>query len=140
MQNSEDYSEYVMYPGRFQPPHIGHMTIFDESLAQGKNICIAIRNIAPDEKNPLPPTVVKKLWEKVYKGNPAVKVIIIPNISAIKYGRSVGYSVEEIKVGVHIAKISATDIRRSIDADDSDWKKVVPVEIWDDIILNLGKK
>lgn len=118
----DDYDERVLYVGRFQPPHLGHMKIFDESLKNGQKICIAIRNTKPSDQNPLPAETVKKLWNKIYAGNNSVCVIIIPNISSIKYGRNVGYSVEEIKVDGQIAGISATSIRDSIRAGDGSWK------------------
>ena len=134
MENSiNEYDEYVMYPGRFQPPHNGHISIFEESLKRGKKICIAIRNVNPDEKNPLYAATVKMLWEKVYADNPMVKVIIIPNISAIKYGRTVGYSIEEIIVPPNIAGISATEIRNSIKQGSDSWKENVSPLIWEDL-------
>lgn len=136
---NQDYNEYVLYPGRFQPPHLGHMTIFEESLKENRRICIAIRNIKPDEKNPLEPEMVKQLWERIYHNNSLVKVIIIPNISGIRYGRSVGYSVEEIKVSQAIATISATDIRKSISLNDDSWKDHVHNSIWDDLKLLFSK-
>lgn len=129
----------VLYPGRFQPPHMGHMTIFNESLKNNEPIIIAIRDVEPDEKNQLEPTVVKELWEKIYADNDLVKVIIIPDIKAIKYGRGVGYSVEEIKVSTDIANISATQIRKHISEGSDEWKKVVDSKIWDDVISLLKK-
>jgi len=122
---SNDYRECVLYVGRFQPPHIGHMTIFNESINAGKRICIAIRNMEPSEQNPLKADIVKRLWEMIYAGNELVEVIIVPNICSIKYGRNVGYSIDEIKVDGSVSMISATDIRNSIRVNDESWKKNV---------------
>ena len=119
-----------MYPGRFQSPHIGHMHIFDESLKDGKYICIAIRDIEPDENNPFSATEVKEMWEMIYEGNELVKVIIIPDIEAINYGRGVGYTINEIQVPDNIANISATQIRTQIKEGNSEWKAVVNDRIW----------
>lgn len=122
MKVEDNYDEHILYVGRFQPPHLGHMNIFGQSLQEGKKICIAIRNLEPSEQNPLKAETVKELWEKIYLGNELVMVIIIPNISAIKYGRNVGYSLEEIKVNDKIASISATQIRTAIRNGDDSWK------------------
>ena len=134
----KDFTEYNLYPGRFQPPHFGHMAIFNESLNKGEKVCIAIRNIEPDEKNPLTSEQVKTLWEKIYEGNEMVKVIIIPNIKAVKYGRSVGFSVEEIKLPPNMTSISATQIREDIKNNSPKWMDVVDDKIHQDLIKLLS--
>ncbi len=133
-----NFDEYNLYPGRFQPPHSGHAAIFNESLSKGEKVCIAIRNMQPDDKNQLTAEQVKKLWEKIYEGNNNVKVIIIPNIKSVKYGRSVGFSVEEIKPPADICNISATQIRNFIKSGSDEWKTMVNEKIHEDII-NLFK-
>jgi len=130
---NNDYDPTVLYVGRFQPPHKGHMTIFNESLLEGKKICIAVRNLPPSEENPLKAERVMELWEKIYSGNPLVMVILIPNITAIKYGRKVGYTLEEVKVEGKIASISATGIRESIRNGDETWKNAVDPSIHSDL-------
>ena len=40
-----------------------------------------------------------------------VKVIIIPDISEVCYGRNVGWDMREIKLSEHYEKISSTKIR-----------------------------
>lgn len=128
-----NYDEHVLYVGRFQPPHLGHSEIFNESLKQNKKICIAIRNVKPSEQNPFEAETIKKLWEKIYRDNPLVMVIVIPNISCIKYGRNVGYNVEEVQVTKNISNISATDIRNSIREGTDSWKESVSPLIHDDL-------
>lgn len=113
---------YNLFIGRYQSPHKGHMHIFDTFLKEEKPVLIAIRDIEPDEANPLTAAEVKTLWEKVYAGNPLVKVIIIPDIASVNYGRGVGYEINEIKVGESVASISATEIRRQIIAGEAGWK------------------
>lgn len=133
MEDNHNYDEHVLYVGRFQPPHMGHSAIFNESLDQNKKICIAIRNVEPSEQNPFPAEIIKQLWEKIYSGNPLVTVIVIPNISCIKYGRTVGYSVEEVKVSSKIENISATSIREAIKLGNDSWKDKVSSLIHDDL-------
>lgn len=120
---------YNLFIGRYQSPHKGHMHIFDTFLKENKPVLIAIRDIEPDAANPLTAVEVQMLWEKVYAGNPLVKVIIIPDIASVNYGRGVGYEVNEIAVGEAVASISATEIRKQIIADENDWKTLVDESI-----------
>lgn len=120
---------YHLFIGRYQSPHKGHMQIFDRYLALGLPILIAIRDTLPDATNPLPASVVKELWEKVYENNDLVKVIIIPDIASVNYGRGVGYDVLEIEVDANIASISATEIRKQILEGRYDWHQLVDASI-----------
>ena len=55
----------------------------------------------------------RKIEDKLnpkYKGR--FKIILVPNITNICYGRGVGYKIEEIVLSEEIQKISATKIRR----------------------------
>ena len=116
---------YNLFIGRYQSPHKGHMTIFNEDLEKGLPVLIAIRDIKPDENNPLDAEEVKSIWEKIYSGNSLVKVIVIPDISSVNYGRGVGYEIKEIKVSEEIENISATEIRNQIRNNKREWKNSV---------------
>ena len=116
---------YNLFIGRYQSPHKGHMTIFNEYLDKGLPILIAIRDVEPDDKNPLNAEEVKSLWEKIYEGNSLVKIIVIPDISSVNYGRGVGYEIKEIKVSGEIENISATEIRNQIRNGKDGWKSLV---------------
>ncbi len=131
---------YNLFIGRYQSPHKGHMHIFDTFLKEQKPVLIAIRDIEPDAANPLSAAEVKKLWEKVYTNNPLVKVIIIPDIASVNYGRGVGYEVNEITVGDAVASISATEIRRQVKADEAGWKDLVDSSIHDMLATYLKSK
>ena len=108
---------------------ISGILFFDTFLKEDKPVLIAIRDIEPDAANPLSATEVKLLWEKVYAANPLVKVIIIPDIESVNYGRGVGYAINEINVPDTVAAISATEIRRQVIAGETDWKKFVDTNI-----------
>src|ERR1035437_10397297 len=84
----------ALFVGRFQPPHLGHSWLFEQKLNKGIPILIAIRDIEPDNKNPLYAKEVQKLWKKIYK-NQNVEVIIITDIESVNYGRGVGYEINE---------------------------------------------
>ena len=55
--------------------------------------------------------------------------MIIPDVSSVNYGRTVGYTVREIKVNPDIASISGTKCREMIKNNNPDWKKYVAPEI-----------
>ena len=114
-----------MFIGRYQAPHKGHMTIFDEYLSKGEPVLIAMRDVEPDENNPLTAQEVLQVWAQIYASNPLVKIIIVPDIASVNYGRGVGYEVNEIKVSKQVSNVSATEIRRQIIAGESDWKWIV---------------
>jgi len=118
-----------MFIGRFQPPHKGHQTIFNTYLEKGEKVLIAVRDVPTDEKNPFSASQVLYLWKEIYRNNPSVKVIIIPDISSVNYGRDVGYKVCEIEAPSDIQRISATEIRTQIKQGINDWKKMVDSSI-----------
>lgn len=131
---------YHLFIGRYQSPHKGHMHIFDTFLQEDKPVLIAIRDIEPDAANPLTAAEVKTLWEKVYADNPLVKVIIIPDIESVNYGRGVGYAINEINVPETVAAISATEIRRQVLAGEQGWKEFVDATIHDLLTAYLHAK
>ena len=63
-------------------------------------------------------TVKKKIEERLnseFEGR--FKVMLVPNITKICYGRGVGYKIEEIVLPEEIQKISATKIRAKMRED-----------------------
>lgn len=125
--------KYALHIGRWQPPHLGHKWLWDTALANGKNLLIAIRDVPPDENQPLTAEQVKALIDKIYFRNERVKAIIIPDIESVNYGRGVGYEVIEHKPDPSIGRISATEIRNKIRSNDSTWKEMVDPSIQTEI-------
>jgi len=110
-------SQYAMFVGRWQPLHKGHQELFEQALDQGKNILICIRDIKPDDKNPFTAEQVKENIENHYAilvENNIVKVMIIPDICSIEFGRGVGYDIIEHIPPTEIAEISATKVREQM--------------------------
>jgi cytidyltransferase-like protein len=126
-----------MFIGRFQPPHKGHQTIFNTYLDKGEPILIAIRNVPTDEKNPLTALQVYYLWKEIYRENPLVQIIVIPDIKSVNYGRDVGYAVKEIEAPKEIQRISATYIRDEIKSGKTNWKDFVDFKVHEAIIQIL---
>ena len=109
--------KYSMFIGRWQPWHNGHRWLIDQRLKEGKNVLICIREVDPDDKNPYNPLEVKENIEKELKDlitKNTVKVIIIPDIESVNYGRGVGYDIIEHVPPDDIGKISATKIRKKL--------------------------
>jgi len=107
-------NQYSMFIGRYQPLHKGHKWLFNERLKEGKNILICVRDMIVDEKNPFSAKQVQKNIEQEYANLVTVgkvKVMIIPDIESINYGRGVGYQITEHKPPENIKQISATKIR-----------------------------
>jgi len=123
-----------LFIGRFQPPHKGHQAIFNTYLQKGEKVLIAIRDVPTDEKNPFTAQQVMSLWKEVYRNNPSVEIIVIPDIKSVNYGRDVGYAITEIVAPSNIRRISATDIRSQIQSGSEDWKNSVDSSIHEALI------
>jgi len=72
-----------------------------------------VRDVQGVDDNPFDFGTVKKNIEE--RLNPEFggqfKIMLVPNITNICYGRGVGYKIEEIVLSEEIQKISATNIR-----------------------------
>ena len=109
--------QYSMFIGRWQPWHPGHRWLIDQRLNEGKNVLICIRNIEPDEKNPwysieVMSNLHKELADLIDEGR--VRVMIIPDIDSVNFGRGVGYDVIEHEPPTEVKEISATKIREQM--------------------------
>ena len=99
--------------GRWQPFHDGHYKLFKEILKKTGQVLIMVRDVQGVDDNPFDFDTVKKNIED--RLNPEFaeqfKIILVPNITNICYGRGVGYKIEEIVLDEETQKISATKIR-----------------------------
>ena len=102
--------------GRWQPWHAGHQKLFEETLKKTGQVLIMVRDVQGIDDNPFDFETVKKgieaKLEPLYKGK--YKIILVPNITNICYGRGVGYKIEEIVLDEETQKISATKIRQQM--------------------------
>ena len=109
--------KYSMFIGRWQPWHDGHRWLINQRLNEGKNVLICVREVSKDDKNPYDPLEVKKNIENVlsdYIKSNRIKVIVIPDIESVNYGRGVGYDIIEHIPPSEVGKISATEIRKKL--------------------------
>ena len=133
--------QYSMFVGRFQPFHNGHRWVLNEMLNEGKNVLICIRDIEPDENNPFTAKEVEnnlngQLLDLIMEGR--VKVMVIPNIESVNFGRGVGYEINEFTPPDNIGFISATKVRESIKNGEDGWKTMIDDSIQDDVIKYLS--
>jgi len=106
--------QFAMFVGRWQPLHLGHQELFKRAMDEGKNVLICIRDIQPDEKNPFTAEQIRENISNFYSEEERVKVIVIPDICSIEFGRGVGYDIIEHIPPQEIHDISATKIREQI--------------------------
>ncbi|MCK9370976.1 adenylyltransferase/cytidyltransferase family protein [Candidatus Dojkabacteria bacterium] len=103
-------NKYSLFIGRFQGLHEGHIKLIQTVLDEGKNVCVALRDTGINDKNPY--TVeqrIKMFTDKL----PSVKIIVIPDIEEVCYGRDVGWGIREIRLDKETESISATKIRNN---------------------------
>ena len=105
--------------GRWQPWHAGHQKLFEETLKRTGQVNIMVRDVKGVDDNPFDfETVKKKIEERLKpKFEGRFKIMLVPNITNICYGRGVGYKIEEIVLPEDIQKISATNIRKKMRED-----------------------
>ena len=106
--------EYSLFIGRYQPLHEGHIKLIRTVLNEGKNVCVGLRDTKIDDKNPYTIKQRKGMFKKAFRNEMKegkMKVIKIPDIIEVCYGRKVGWGIREIRLDKETEKISATKIR-----------------------------
>lgn len=109
--------QFSTFIGRWQPLHEGHKQLFQQVLDEGGNVLIMIRDIQPDEKNPYTAAevyvTISDFYTNLIKAG-RVKVMKIPDICSVDFGRGVGYDIVEWIPPAEIAEISATKVREQL--------------------------
>jgi nicotinamide mononucleotide adenylyltransferase len=113
-------SQWSLFIGRWQPLHTGHKELFRQVINEGGKVCVAIRDGEVNEKNPFSPlqvmnNIFDEMQDEVEAGT--LKVIIIPDICSVEFGRGVGYDIIEHIPPTEVAEISATKIREQMKAE-----------------------
>ena len=99
--------------GRYQPFHVGHKTLVAESIKRSGQCCIALRDVGGiDDSNPYDFEKVKaEIHAACVEFGDKIKVIELPNITDVFYGRGVGYNIEQLELSKELQSVSATKIR-----------------------------
>ncbi len=110
-------NQWSLFIGRWQPLHEGHKQLFRQVINEGGRVCVAIRDVEVDEKNPFTSNQImsnigEQMKEEMESGK--LKVIVIPDICLVEFGRGVGYDIIEHVPPQEVANISATKIREQM--------------------------
>lgn len=101
-----------LFVGRWQPFHEGHKKLIETVLKTGKRAVIAIRDTELSNKNPYTVAERREMIQKsLAEYGPLVKIITIPDIDEICYGRDVGYAIRKIDLDAATEAISGTKTR-----------------------------
>lgn len=109
---------YSLFIGRYQPLHQGHIKLMRTVLDEGKNILIGLRNTGVNESNPYGTKeriemIGMQFNKEIEEGK--VKILRMPDIENVVYGRKVGWGIRQIKLDEKTEEISATKIREGKD-------------------------
>jgi len=107
---------YSLFIGRWQciPPHKGHIALIETALKEGKNVLIAIRDTPKNEQNPYSVEQRREALKKAFKKwGKRVKIMKIPDIEEVCFGRKVGWGIREIRLSKDLENISGTKIRKA---------------------------
>jgi nicotinamide mononucleotide adenylyltransferase len=110
-------TQWSLFIGRWQPLHLGHKELFRQVINEGGKVLVAIREGEVNEKNPFSPfQVMSNIFEEMKDEIEMnkLKVIIIPDICSVEFGRGVGYDIIEHIPPPEIHDISATKIREQM--------------------------
>ena len=110
-------NQWSLFIGRWQPLHEGHKQLVRQVINEGGRVCVAIREVEVDEKNPFTSNQImfnigEQMKEEMESGK--LKVIVIPDICSVEFGRGVGYDIIEHVPPQEVADISATKIREQM--------------------------
>ncbi len=107
-----EQTQASLFVGRWQPFHEGHRALIETVLKKGKPVVVAIRDTDISHQNPY---TVRERWDTIAKAlhrwGELVKIIVIPDIDEICYGRDVGYGIRKINLDERTERISGTKTR-----------------------------
>ena len=109
----DNQSPTALLIGRYQPFHVGHKTLVAEAIKRTGQCCIALRDVAGiDDSNPYDYDRVKaEIHAACVEFGDKIKVVELPNITDVFYGRGVGYNIEQLELSKELQEVSATKIR-----------------------------
>ena len=101
-----------LFIGRFAPFHEGHKALIESVLRTGKPVVIAIRDTEPSLNDPYSTSERwTRIQDELHDWGALVRIIVIPDIDEVCYGRDVGYAVRRIELTDELHEVSATKKR-----------------------------
>ena len=89
--------------------------LFEKCILKTGQVNILVKDVHKVGENPFNFNQVKvKILRDIKNFKSRVRVTLVPNISEISYGRTVGYKIKKIKLNKNIENISATRIRKKL--------------------------
>ena len=108
----------TMLLGRWQPWHEGHQALFEEALKRTGQVIIMVRDTNNKNRKSSDPLTFHEveicIHEALYEYRNNYRIMKVPNITNIIYGRKVGYNIEEVNLEEKIEAISGTLIREGM--------------------------
>ncbi len=96
-----------LFIGRWAPFHEGHQALIESVLMKGKPVVIAIRDTEPSADNPYSTSERwTRIQDSLQKWGSLVRIIVIPDIDEMCYGRDVGYGIRRIELSEDIHDVS----------------------------------
>lgn len=102
----------IIFFGRWQPFHNGHMAQVRRHLDKGEPVAIAVRPRPLSDDDPIPPGKVVEMIEYIFNGEDVFVFQLPCDIKEIVYGREVGYKVTMVDFPGDVEAIKATEIRK----------------------------
>ena len=128
----------VQLLGRWQPWHGGHTALFEKAWDITNQVVIMVRDVQgidagmgnndnPFDFKKIEENITAELFMHGYMVDEDFKIILVPNIVDISYGRGVGYTFTEHDLGKEIHSISATKIRKEM-RDNGELEQLPPLQ------------
>lgn len=116
--------------------------MIEQKLSQGIPCLVMVRDVDPDEANPLTAQEAADIVRARYGPHDPyggmVAVMVIPDIESVNYGRGVGYEVNLYFPPDDVHVISGTDLRHMLRVNDEDWKGYIDSSIWKEVAAIYG--
>jgi len=111
--------------------------LIEQKLDQGIPVLVMVRDIPPDEFNPLTAKEAASFIALRYLSD-AVQVMIIPDIESVNYGRGVGYEINMHEPPGDIHAISGTRLRGMLQRNDDGWRDYIDPSLWEQVEAIYG--
>jgi adenylate kinase family enzyme len=106
--------------GRWQPWHEGHRALFERAIEKTGQVYLMIRDVQGVGDNPFDfESAASRIRENLsdrFEEDVDYRIVLVPNLVHITYGRTVGYKIEQEFLGEELESVSATKKREELRA------------------------